>query len=113
VALREDGHLLVRTRAAEGLLGGMTEVPTTDWTGEFDTAAALQGAPTLAAKWRRLPGVVTHTFTHFPLELVVYAARLPARARAPCGMRWVARADLVEAALPSLMRKVIVHAGIR
>ena len=32
VALRADGHILLRTRAATGLLGGMTEVPTTEWT---------------------------------------------------------------------------------
>ena len=32
VALRADGHILLRTRAGTGLLGGMTEVPTTEWT---------------------------------------------------------------------------------
>src|SRR5262249_8252820 len=79
VALRADGHLLVRTRPARGLLGGMTEVPTTEFLTDFDEAAALDAAPSLgagrrasAARWRRLPGVVTHVFTHFPLELVVF-----------------------------------------
>ena len=113
VALRADDHILLRTRAAEGLLGGMTEVPTTDWAHEFDAAAALAHAPLLKSAWRRLPGIVAHTFTHFPLELVVYKARLPTGARAPRGMRWVARAELAQAALPSLMRKVIAHADIR
>ena len=41
VALRDDGFLLVRTRPAKGLLGGMTEVPTSDWTADFDEAQAL------------------------------------------------------------------------
>ncbi len=70
--------VLVRTRPPKGLLGGMTEVPTTEWTHDFDDDAALDEAPRLARarpKWRRLPGVVTHVFTHFPLELTVYAAR--------------------------------------
>ena len=31
VARRADGFVLVRTRPAKGLLGGMTEVPTTEW----------------------------------------------------------------------------------
>ena len=70
--------------------------------------AALHGAP-LKGAWRRLPGVVAHVFTHFPLELVVFAARLPNRTNAPAGMRWVAPCDLEQAALPSLMRKVVAH----
>ena len=60
----------------------MTEVPTTEWMREFDDTTALGAAP-LKAKWRRMLGVVTHTFTHFPLELAVYAASVPARTRAP------------------------------
>ncbi len=109
VALRADGHILLRTRAATGLLGGMTEVPTTEWAQDFDDLTALRDAPGMKAAWRRLPGTVTHTFTHFPLELVVYAAQVPARTRAPRGMRWVALNELPEAALPSVMRKVISH----
>ena len=109
VALRADGHILLRTRAATGLLGGMTEVPTTEWTQRFDEPAALREAPDMKAAWRRLPGSVTHTFTHFPLELVVYAAQVPMRTRAPRGMRWVALKELAAAALPSVMRKVISH----
>ena len=89
VALRADGHLLVRTRPAKGLLGGMTEVPTTDFLADFDAAAALAQAPRFVAarrraanvRWRRLPGVVTHVFTHFPLELVVYRTLVPAGRR--------------------------------
>src|SRR5262249_36552600 len=41
VLVRQDGHVLVRTRPAKGLLGGMTEVPTTEWSHEFDEATAL------------------------------------------------------------------------
>jgi A/G-specific adenine glycosylase len=48
-------------------------------------------------------------FTHFPLQLVVYTASAPARARAPEGMRWVPIAILQDEALPNLMRKVIAH----
>ena len=41
VAIRADGHVLVRRRAARGLLGGMTEVPTTEWHPDFDVTGAL------------------------------------------------------------------------
>ena len=116
VARRADDHVLLRTRPASGLLGAMTEVPTTDWTQDFDVRDALSGAPRFAPakskklSWRRIAGVVRHTFTHFPLELVVFAAELPARTAAPADTRWVALSDLGGEALPSLMRKVVAHA---
>ncbi len=103
--------LLVRTRPEKGLLGGMTEVPTSDWLTGHDDKAALKQAPALRAvsRWHRKTGVVTHVFTHFPLELVIYTASVPARTRAPKGMRWVAIATLKDEALPNVMRKVIAH----
>jgi A/G-specific adenine glycosylase len=115
VVLRAEAELLVRTRPAKGLLGGMTEVPGSAWTHNFDLETALAHAPRLSRarpKWQRPPGLVRHVFTHFPLELTVYRIAVPARARAPAGMRWIALADLASEALPNLMRKVIAHAGI-
>jgi len=113
VVVRADGRLLVRTRPAKGLLGGMTEVPTSDWTHDFDAADALAAAPRLAgARWRRVPGVVTHVFTHFPLELTVHTARVGASAKPLAGTRWVALADIADEALPNVMRKVVAHAGV-
>jgi A/G-specific adenine glycosylase len=53
---------------------------------------------------------VTHVFTHFPLELVVFVAQLPRAAPAPKGARWVKLADLPGEALPNVMRKVLAHA---
>ncbi|MBR1145430.1 A/G-specific adenine glycosylase [Bradyrhizobium sp. AUGA SZCCT0431] len=104
-------ELLVRTRAEKGLLGGMTEVPGSDWLTGQDDKAALQQAPALKgiAKWHRKVGVVTHVFTHFPLELVIYTAKVAARTRPPEGMRWVPIATLAGEALPNVMRKAIAH----
>ena len=110
VVTRGD-ELLLRTRPAKGLLGGMTEVPGSDWLAAQEDVAALKQAPQLrgAARWHRRVGVVSHVFTHFPLELVVYKTRVPARTRAPKGMRWVPIAAVGGEALPNLMRKVIAH----
>ena len=71
----------------------------------------MQQAPVLkgVARWHRKAGVVTHVFTHFPLELVVYTAKAPAHTRPPEGMRWVPIATLADEALPNVMRKVIAH----
>lgn len=104
-------ELLVRTRTEKGLLGGMTEVPGSDWLAGHDDKAALKQAPALKglAKWHRKVGVVTHVFTHFPLELVIYTASVAARTRAPEGARWVPIATLADEALPNVMRKAIAH----
>jgi A/G-specific adenine glycosylase len=103
-------ELLVRSRPEKGLLGGMTEVPGSDWKAAQDDKKALAQAPALAGvRWHRKAGIVSHVFTHFPLELVVHTARVAARTRAPDGMRWVAIATLQDEALPNLMRKVIAH----
>jgi A/G-specific adenine glycosylase len=105
-------ELLVRTRPEKGLLGGMTEVPGSEWLAGQDDKAALKQAPAIKSisRWHRRTGVVTHVFTHFPLELVVYTATVPPRTRAPEGMRWVPVATLADEAFPNVMRKVIAHA---
>ena len=102
VAVRADGAVLLRTRADDGLLGGMSEVPGSDW-----TAAPPPGTPPFAADWRRIPGSVVHVFTHFRLELNVYCARLPTMEEAPSGWWWSAPEALPGEALPSVMRKAI------
>jgi A/G-specific adenine glycosylase len=109
VVVRADGHLLVRTRPAKGLLGGMTEVPGTEWSATFDAAAAMDAAP-LALPFARMPGSVSHVFTHFPLELAVFRAEAKAGTAAPDGSRWIALDEIADEAFPTLMRKVIAHA---
>jgi A/G-specific adenine glycosylase len=69
----------------------------------------------LKARWRTVPGLVQHTFTHFHLELAVLRAEvdadaMPSPACEPERCRWLAPRDLPRAALPSVMRKVLAHA---
>lgn len=109
VALRADGHVLLRTRAPKGLLGGMTEAPSTEWSAAHVPDGAAAQAP-VAATWQRLPGTVDHVFTHFPLALTVFVGAVPAGTAAPQGSRWVALSDVEAEALPTLMRKVLARA---
>jgi A/G-specific adenine glycosylase len=104
-------EMLVRTRPEKGLLGGMTEVPNSSWLAAQEDKSALRQSPMLkgVGRWHRKTGFVTHVFTHFPLELVVYTASVSADARAPRGMRWVPISRLADEALPNVMRKVIAH----
>jgi A/G-specific adenine glycosylase len=110
VVVRADGRVLLQKRPDKGLLAAMTEVPGSTWAHEYDVSDALRHAPRLGKlKWRKLPGVVRHVFTHFPLELTVFVARAPKATHAPKGARWVKRADLPGEALPNVMRKVLSH----
>jgi A/G-specific adenine glycosylase len=98
-ATRADGAVLVRTRPPRGLLGGMTELPGSEWcaTEAFDDADAP-----FAADWRAR-GDIDHVFTHFALRLRVFAARSIETGVTPEGCRWAA--DLDAEALPSVMKK--------
>jgi A/G-specific adenine glycosylase len=111
VAIRADAAVLLRRRPEKGLLGGMSEVPCSEWTHDYDIAYAVGSAPRIGrARWRRVPGVVRHVFTHFPLELAVFVAKIPRATRAPKNARWVSLADAGGEALPNVMRKVLAHA---
>lgn len=110
VLLRADGAVLLRTRPGKGLLGGMAEVPTSEWRAGYDPDSASGDAP-VTAPWRRLPVPVRHVFTHFPLELTIFVARAPASVLPPDGMRFTPVRRLREEPLPSLMLKVL-EAGL-
>jgi A/G-specific adenine glycosylase len=101
--LRRGDALLLRTRPPHGLLGGMTEFPSTLGTESYDPLTALHAAP-LVADYRRLPQSVAHVFTHFSLSLDIFIADV--ETEAPVGCRWVRDGDLESEALPSLMRKI-------
>ncbi|MGQ9367198.1 A/G-specific adenine glycosylase [Azospirillum sp. A39] len=105
-----EGAVLLRRRAEDGLLGGMTEVPSTAWAeGAPPPESRWRGAAPAAAAWRPLPGIVRHTFSHFHLELGVVVARAGADWAAADGF-WVPLDRLGDQALPSVMRKVVRHA---
>jgi A/G-specific adenine glycosylase len=94
-------RVLLRRRPDKGLLGGMTELPGTEWRAEpWPEAAAMQAGP-MPADWRRA-GQIKHVFTHFELRLQVFAARVETIAAAG----FLRPAGLLQAeALPSVMRK--------
>lgn len=104
VTTREDGAVLLRRRPENGLLGGMSEVPGSDWTARKDGAADVSAAP-VPAHWTAC-GVITHVFTHFTLRLSVFRAEVADEA-APAGHWWSTPDDLPGEALPNVMKKVI------
>jgi len=118
--LTRNGHVWLRRRPEKGLLGGMMEVPGTDWEtplchgtvknlSQTDFDLTYPHAPA-TAEWRLIPGLVTHSFTHFDLELVVLAAATRKKLIPGGDGRWVPLDELHGEALPTVMRKVAMHA---
>lgn len=103
------GLVLIRRRPETGLLGGMIEFPTSDWTPSADWQEIPAAMPPVDAAWRRLDGLVEHSFTHFHLELVVHRARISTPVDVDGFWHPIVRLD--EVALPTVMKKIAVHVG--
>jgi A/G-specific adenine glycosylase len=104
VLKRCDEVLLIK-RPPQGLLGAMAAFPTTPLSQDTPPEAQKRHAPA-KARWRKLEGEVRHVFTHFSLALTIYVADGDAEGQ------WTRCAELEEQALPTLMRKVAVHADL-
>ena len=103
---RADGAVLLQRRPEHGLLGGMIELPSTDWRdAPWDIAEASTAAPA-EVKWRTLPGTVRHGFTHFRLELGLLAGTTSD----PIAGIWARPAEFKNHAFPTLTRKLVKHA---
>ncbi|MCF3947923.1 A/G-specific adenine glycosylase [Acidiphilium iwatense] len=89
------GMIGLRRRPPKGLLGGMFELPGTDW----ESAMPETEPPIAATDWRDA-GTIRHVFTHFELSLRVMAASVVVL---PRGLT----AAPVDTPMPTLMRKAV------
>ncbi len=108
VAVRSDGAILLRTRPDKGLLGGMSEVPTTGWTARIDGDTSADeralcrptgGAPAASRTSSRI----------FRWSSTSIEPRSTAIAT-PDGHWWSPVSAVHDEALPTVMKKVIESA---
>ena len=111
VLKRSGGAVLLRRRPEHGLLGGMMEVPSTPWTNSRPDAEAVARAAPAACRWRRLPSVVHHGFTHFPLDIEVMVGNIAERGAPGVDGIWSTPDRLAELALATLTKKILRHAA--
>ena len=108
--LQRRGEVLTVRRPPRGLLGGMRAFPASPFTPQLQQG--LEGAPA-AADWTRLPGEVTHVFTHFRLSLTLARADLAAEGDAELararqlGGEWTPLGELADAGFPALFDKAV------
>ena len=101
---RSDGAIALRRRPDKGILGGMLEVPNSGWQDRPLSENFIGAQSPIKTEWVVIPGLVRHSFTHFNLELTIFAGRAE---KAPNGTFWCQKRDIESQALPSLMRKVV------
>jgi len=104
---RSDGSVLFRRRVESGLLGGMMEVPSSDWIEDGAPDVAATKPPVPVAERREVTGIVRHTFTHFHLELRLVKAHVDEDVSTPDACRWVLPDRFGDLALPTVMKKVV------
>jgi len=106
-AVRCDGAVLLRQRPEKGLLGGMMEIPSTQWRGKAWTAKEAVASAPVQGDWRTLDGVIRHTFTHFHLELTVLVGAVNGQ-ETENGL-WSPPSEFLDHALPTVMKKIARH----
>lgn len=105
-------EVLTRRRPMRGLLGAMTEFPSTPWrvVDQSGGPGSCRHASTAekSNRWRLSGQVVRHSFTHFNLELEIALAPVTGvrRERLDKLGAWVPVDQLDQYPLPSLMQKV-------
>jgi A/G-specific adenine glycosylase len=101
----------------------MLEPPLGPWTEAFPSRAEAMLQAPFRGEWTKRAGIVRHGFTHFELEIEVYVScwdrRHPAGTVATLKevagkmpavpARWIPISELKDAALPTVMRKIIAH----
>ncbi|NNC38658.1 MAG: A/G-specific adenine glycosylase [Hyphomonadaceae bacterium] len=104
--LEDDEQILLRQRPDKGLLGGMMELPGTDWTHELPPVDHWMSQAPITRNWQALDDNVVHVFTHFTLQLQVFSSIGPYQSD---GVR-ADLSDLEKFALPTVMMKAIKSA---
>lgn len=102
------GHLWLNRRPEEGLLGGMMEVPSSDWLETPDWDAVPMPQIPIITNWKETPGLVRHSFTHFHLELKIIRLELLEMIELQEG-DWFPFSRIEDLALPTVMMKIIHH----
>ena len=103
-------EILLEKRPTKGLLAGLIGLPTTQWRDkpwDLNGEEVFPYAPKGVETWEPLSKRVSHTFTHFNLELKI----LKGRCARPISGIWSSLENLESHALPTVMKKVIQAAA--
>jgi A/G-specific adenine glycosylase len=106
LVLWHGGEILLEKRPPTGIWGGLWSLP--ECAPDQDVVAAARRLGYVAEPMAALPGL-SHTFSHFRLDIRPHALAVPAR---PAGTEepgrlWLSPAEAAQAALPTPVRRII------
>jgi len=104
--ISNQNRVFLRRRDLSGLLPGMLEFPSSDWTSKNKESKKEILFP-IKGNWKPVAGNVMHTFSHFQLSLKIYICR-DVNEKNLKGI-WKKENDIPDLDLPSLMKKVYKH----
>ena len=97
----EHGEVLLERRPDDELLGGTTGLPTTQWVGKGEVSTIWPNAQT----YENLH--ISHSFTHFDLDLALFHDQLDPSSHIPCGHFWIPRHEIENMRLPTVFHKAL------
>ena len=104
VCLSKNNQFMLERRPQSGLLGGTLGWPGFGWDKRSgDKFPELTGGI-------ELPGEINHVFTHFKTSIAVRAGVVESSEFSSSDVAWVDRDEFDATKLPTLMRKVFIHA---
>jgi A/G-specific adenine glycosylase len=115
------GEILLRKRDEKGMLGGMIEIPTSEWleqAQDLETCLSVAGLGEELKK-KLVSDEAKHTFTHFHFEMKVVKFQLNSSQTATFNSDltkkwgeafWCLPNRLTDYALPTTMKKIVKHA---
>ena len=106
--LMSDTRVLVEQRPPAGIWGGLLSLPEFPVEGDPAAAAMRYGCRIID---RTARPAVTHAFTHFRLHIHPLVCRVEVAGVTDSTVRWLAPAELDDAALPAPVRQIIAAAG--
>ena len=113
--IRRRGRVLLVQRQEAGLLGGFWELPGGDAARKPDAraaAAAVRRQTGLTVSDLSDKGELTHVFSHFRLQLALFAAgRVTGRVRATVRTCWASAADLSRLPVATAHRRALLVCG--
>ena len=116
-----DGSILLRKREEKAMLGGMIEIPTSDWVEEAEDLERCLERAGLSDSFDfvLLDGEARHSFTHFHFEMKVVKVKLTEAQTEAFNSDlqkkwgeafWCLPNRLADYALPTTMKKIVKHA---
>lgn len=104
---RMDGAILLRRRPEKGLLGGMMGVPTSPWLLNLTQEDSINSHAPLALTWQPLNRKVSHSFTHFDLDVILCYGKVNLEHLDDLKGVWVKPTDFNQYAIPKLFKKIL------